>query len=33
MAMQILLLAIYYVEKLENSQENGKVTFSPTQIC
>lgn len=27
MAMQILLLDIYYVAKLENSQENGKVTF------
>lgn len=29
MAMQILLLDIYYVAKLENSQENGKVTFFP----
>ena len=33
MSMQILLLAIYYVAKLENRQENGKVTFFPTQIC
>lgn len=32
MAMQILF-DIYYVAKLENSQENGKVTFFPTQIC
>ena len=33
MAMQILRLDIYYAAKLENSQENGKVTFFPTQIC
>lgn len=33
MAMQILLLLdIYYVPKLENSQENGKVTFFPTNL-
>lgn len=29
MAMQIPLLDIYYVAKLENSQGNGKVTFFP----
>lgn len=29
MAMLILLLDIYFVAKLENSQENGKVTFFP----
>lgn len=27
--MLILLLDIYFVAKLENSQENGKVTFFP----
>lgn len=27
MAVKILLLDIYFVAKLENSQENGKVTF------
>ena len=29
MAMLMLLLDIYFVAKLENSQENGKVTFFP----